>query len=126
MADRFDDIFSVRDILDSQLETSDHIEIGRVADVAVELQKDGTLVLTHIITGPQALAGRVSLRLRALFRLVLRDRFEHRIPMSEIKEFGPTLYLRGKAEQYAVGQSERWIANHILRWIPGSGDAKDR
>ena len=126
MADRFDDIFSVRDILDSQLETSDHLEIGRVADVAVELQKDGTLVLTHIITGPQALAGRVSLRLRALFRLVLQDRFEHRIPMSEIKEFGPTLYLRGKAEQYAVGQSERWIANHILRWIPGSGDAKDR
>lgn len=126
MVDRTDDIFSARDILDSQLETSDHVEIGRVADVAVELQKDGTLVLTHIITGPQALAGRVSLRLKALFRFVLRDHFEHRIPMSEIKEFGPTLYLRGKAEQYAVGQSERWIANHILRWIPGSGNAKDR
>jgi len=124
VVDRTDDIFSVRDILDSQLETSDHIEIGRVADVAVELRKDGTLVMTHVITGPQALAGRVSLRLKALFRLVLRDRFEHHIPMNEIKKFGPTLYLRGKAEQYAAGQSERWIANHILRWIPGSGNAK--
>lgn len=121
MADRFDDVFSVRDILDSQLETSDHIEIGRVADIAVELQNDGSLLLTHVITGPQSLAGRVNLRLKALFRLVLRDRFEHAIPMSEIKEFGPTLYLRGKADQYAVGQSERWIADHILRWIPGSG-----
>lgn len=121
MVDRFDDIFSVRDILDSQLETSDHIEIGRVADIAVEVQNDGTLVLTHVITGPQALAGRVNLRLKALFRLVLHDRFEHRIPMREIEKFGPTLHLRGKAENYAVGQSERWIANHILRWIPGSG-----
>ncbi len=121
MVDRFDAIFSVRDILDSQLETSDHIEIGRVADIAVELQKDGSLLLTHVITGPQALAGRVSLRLKALFRLVLRDRFEHSIPMSEIREFGPTLHLHRKAENYAVGQSERWIARHILRWIPGSG-----
>lgn len=124
MVDRYDEIFSVRDILDSQLETSDHIEIGRVADIAVELQKDGTLVLTHVITGPQALAGRVNLRLKTLFRFVLRDRFEHRISISEIKEFGPTLYLRGKAENYAVGQSERWIVNHILRWIPGNGNEK--
>ena len=121
MANRSDDIFSVRDILDSQLETSDHVEIGRVADIAVELQDDGTLIITHVITGPQALAGRVSLRLKALFRFVLHDHFEHRIPMSEIKEFGPTLYLRGKADQYTVGQSERWLADHILRWLPGSG-----
>lgn len=126
MANRSDDVFSVRDILDSQLETSDHIEIGRVADITVEVYDDGTVVLTHVITGPQALAGRVNLRLKPLFRFVLRDRFEHAIPMSELKEFGPTLYLHGKAKQYAVGQSERWIADHILRWIPGSGNAKDR
>lgn len=124
MADRSDDVFSVRDILDSQLETSDHIEIGRVADIETALQSDGTLILTHVITGPQALAGRVNLRLKALFRLVLRDRFEHRIPMSEIEKFGPTLYLRQRAEHYAVGQSDRWIADHILRWIPGSGHEK--
>ncbi len=126
MANRFDDIFSVRDILDSQLETSDHIEIGRVADIAVELQDDGTPVLTHIITGPQALVGRVNLRLKFFFHLLLKDRFEQRIPLEEIQKFGPTLYLRGKADKYKVGQSERWIANHILRWIPGSGYAKDR
>ena len=124
MADRSDDVFSVRDILDSQLETSDHIEIGRVADIETAVQSDGTIILTHVITGPQALAGRVSLRLKAMFRFVLHDRFEHRIPMSEIEKFGPTLYLRQKAKHYAVGQSERWIADHILRWIPGSGHEK--
>jgi hypothetical protein len=54
-------------------------------------------------------------------QLHLRDRFEHRIPVKEVEDFGPTLHLRGKAAQYPVGQADRWVADHILRWIPGSG-----
>lgn len=115
-----DQLFSIRDIIDSQLETHDKIEIGRVADIEAEWREDGTLVLTNLVTGPQALAGRVATPLRSLFRWLLRDRFEHRIPISEVEEFGPTLALRGRAEDYTVGQSDRWIAQHILRWIPGS------
>jgi hypothetical protein len=52
---------------------------------------------------------------------LLRDRFEHRIPIDDIEDFKPTLHLRRNAADYKVGQSERWIADHILRWIPGSG-----
>ena len=121
MLDPHDEIFSIRDILDSQLLTSDGRRIGRVADIEAEVHADGNLFLTQLVVGPQALAGRVNLHLRALLRFLLRDRFEHRIPISEVKKFGPTLSLRGKAENYAVGESERWIAEHILRWIPGSG-----
>ncbi len=116
-----DDIFSIADILDSQLTTSDKRNIGRVADIEAEWCEDGSLVLTNLITGPQALAGRVVIPLRSLFQSLLRDRFEHRIPLEEVEEFGPTLLLRGKAMDYPVGQSDRWIADHILRWIPGSG-----
>ena|SRR2546425_5377192 len=111
----------MRDIMDSQLETRDKRKIGRVADIEAELRDDGTLVLTYLVTGPQALAGRVASHLRPIARFLLRDRFEHRIPLKEVENFGPTLRLRGKAKDYAVGQSERWIADHILRWIPGSG-----
>ncbi|HZR40955.1 MAG TPA: hypothetical protein VFB12_12595 [Ktedonobacteraceae bacterium] len=118
---RGDQIFSIRDIIDSQLETRDKIEIGRVADIEVELHADGTLALTDLVTGPQALAGRVAGPLRVLFQRLLHDRFERRIPLSEVEEFGPTLRLRGTAEEYSVGQSERWIAHYILRWVPGSG-----
>jgi len=121
MIDPHDEIFSIRDILDSQLLTSDGRRIGRVADISAEEFADGSLRLTQLVVGPQALAGRISLHLRALFHFFLRDRFEHSIPISEVTRFGPTLYLRGKAEDYAVGQSERWIAKHILRWIPGNG-----
>lgn len=121
MPEREDQLFSVRDIIDSQLESSDVIEIGRVADLEVVWREDGSLATTHLLTGPQALAGRVARPLRSLFQRLLRERFEHRIAMEEVEEFGPTLRLRGKALDYPVGQSEHWVAEHILRWIPGSG-----
>ncbi len=121
MIDPQDELFSIRDILDSQLLTKDGKRIGRVADIAAEQYPDGSLRLTHLLLGPQALAGRINRHVQACFQFFLRDRFEHSIPISEVTRFGPTLILQGKAEDYRVGQSERWIAQHILRWIPGNG-----
>ena len=121
MSAREDDIFSIADILDSQLESKDKKNIGRVADIAVEWREDGTLVLTDIVTGPQALAGRIAAPLRSVLQRLLHNRFEQRISLGEIEEFGPTLRLHGNAKKYPVGQSERWLADHILRWLPGSG-----
>jgi hypothetical protein len=120
-SDQQNEHVSIADIIDNQLETHDKYRIGRVADIAAEWCEDGSLVLTDIVSGPQALARRVSSHLHPIFRYVLRDRFEHRIPIEEIEDFQPTLHLRRNAADYQVGQSERWIANHILRWIPGSG-----
>jgi hypothetical protein len=114
-------IFSIRDIIDSQLETSDNVEIGRVADIEAEWGANGKLHITALIIGPQALARRVSTPLEALFRNFLKDRFEYRISIYDVEQYGPTLRLRGKAADYQVGQSEKWITRHILRWIPGSG-----
>lgn len=116
-----DRIFSIRDIIDSQLETHDDVEISRVADIEAELHDDGRLVLTHLVVGPQALARRAASPLHSFFRFLLRDRFEHRIAISDVEYFGPTLRLKDNARDYKVGQSERWIAKHILHWIPGSG-----
>ncbi|GCF10301.1 hypothetical protein [Dictyobacter arantiisoli] len=116
-----DDIFSIADIIDSQLESSDRQNVGRVADIEAEWREDGTLVLCHLVTGPQALSGRIARPLRSLAQRLLHDRFEYSIPLSDVEKFGPTLRLRRKARDYPVGRSERWIAEHILRWIPGSG-----
>jgi hypothetical protein len=110
----------IRDIIDSQLESADHLALGRVADVEMEMREDGRLVLTALLTGPQALAGRVSHVLRHIFAFFLRDRFECSLPLSEVATFGPTLHLHRNADEYPVGRSERWIAHYILRWIPGS------
>ncbi|MGZ3639430.1 MAG: hypothetical protein ACXVCX_16500 [Ktedonobacterales bacterium] len=120
--DRDNDILlAMRDLLDAQLQTADGVRIGRIADIESEWRDDGALELMYILTGPQALAGRVASRLVPLARFIFRDRFERRIPMSEVVETGLTVRLRGDASDYPIGQSERWLANHIVRFIPGSG-----
>ena len=116
-----DNLFSIRDILDSQLETRDKHSIGRVSDIEGEWQEDGVFIITHLVIGPQTLAGRVAEPLRTIVRFFLRDRFDNRIPLSDVEDFGPTLRLRKTAAEYAVGKTDTWIANYILRWIPGSG-----
>jgi hypothetical protein len=121
MPDSEKQLLMMRDIMDSQLETHDKRRIGRVADIEGEWRADGKLVLRNIVTGPEALTGRVFSHLRPLASFLLRGHFEHRIPLSDVETFGPTLRLRKKAEDYLVGQSDQWIADHILRWIPGNG-----
>lgn len=114
-------LLAMRDLLDAQLETADGVRIGRVADIEAEWRDDGALVLTSILTGPQALAGRVARGLVPLARFFFRNRFERRIPMTDVVETGPTVRLRGNATNYPTGQSDRWLAGHIVRFIPGSG-----
>jgi hypothetical protein len=119
--DQGESLYVMRDMMDSQLQTSDNVRIGRVGDVRAEWRDDGEVYLTSLVTGPQALAGRVSEGLRPVARRIFHDRFERAIPLSEVQDFGPTICLSGKAEDYAAGQADRWIARYILRWIPGSG-----
>jgi sporulation protein YlmC with PRC-barrel domain len=115
-----DRLLVMGDIMDMQLETSDGRHVGRVADIEVELRDDGALALTHLVVGPEALSGRVASRLRPLAHLLLRGRFDHHIPVAEIEEVGPTVRLRGTAAEYGLDRSDRWLAEHILRFIPGS------
>lgn len=110
----------MRDIMDALLVSRDGRKIGRVADIEAEWHEGGRLILTSIVTGPQALICRFDPRLRAFARFLFRDRFEHRIPLSEIQKIDSAeVHLRGEANDYEVGQSERWLAEHLFRWIPG-------
>lgn len=111
---------AMRDLMDSLLMTRDGIAIGRVADVEAVWDADGSLRLTRLLCGPQALAGRLHTQFRSLARWLLRDRFERRIPVEDVVAIGPTVRLRGVAKDYSVGASERWLAAHIIRHIPGA------
>jgi hypothetical protein len=91
-----DDIFSIADIIDSQLESSDKQDVGRVADIEAEWREDGTLVLCNLVTGPQALAGRVARPLRSLAQRLLHDHFEHTIPLSDVEKFGRPCTCAGR------------------------------
>src|SRR5438067_6586070 len=112
MASDRDPLRAMGDIMDMQLESSGGRHIGRVADIEAELRDDGTLALTHLVVGPEALSGRVASHLRPLTYRLLRGRFDHRIPVAEIEEVGPTVRLRGTAEEYGLDRSDRWLAEH--------------
>jgi sporulation protein YlmC with PRC-barrel domain len=115
---------AIRDLMDSLLMTHDGVRIGRVADLEAVWDADGSLRLTHLLCGPQALAGRLRPQLRRLARWLLRDHFEQRIPVEEITEIGPTVRLRGVASDYRVGASERWFVEHIIQHIPGAASER--
>jgi sporulation protein YlmC with PRC-barrel domain len=107
-----------RDLLDNLVVGSDGVPVGRVADIKAEWRPDGRLVLAALLFGPQALAGRVSSPLQPLARRLLRDRFEHEIPIDEVREMGVTVVLGRPAAEYGVGQpAERWIGRHVLRYL---------
>jgi hypothetical protein len=116
-----DDLSLMREIVDEQLQTRDGRDVARVADIEGRWQPDGTLVLTDMIVGPQALAARVWGRLEPLARFLLRDSFEHRIPMEEIAAIELDLHLRRDASAYRIGHADAWVVDHILRFIPGNG-----
>ena len=121
MTDSSNGLLLMRDIVDNQLMSHDDVRIGRVASVEADWREDGSLVLEHLVAGPQALLGRFSMRLEPIARFIFRNRFEHQIPLTDIEDVGPTIKLKKNADEYAVGESDRWIARHILRFIPGSG-----
>jgi hypothetical protein len=113
----------MRDVMDAQLESADRRRIGRVGDLEAELSADGRLRVTTILVGPQVLLGRLSHRLGGGSMRFLGDRFLHRVAIDEVEEVGPTVRLRGVAETYSTAQGDKWVADKILRFIPGSGRA---
>jgi hypothetical protein len=111
----------MRDILDGQLESADRRRIGRVGDLEATWEPDGRLRLTAILVGPQVLLGRISYRLRGVATRLLGTRFAHRVDIDQVEEVGPTVRLIGRASDYSVASGDTWIAEHVLRFIPGSG-----
>lgn len=121
MADHKHDLLAMRDIVDGLLLSADEVSLGRVADIEVTIGEDGAAHLRAILVGPEALAGRVSSRLHPIARWICQGRFDHRLSLDEIREYGPTLSLRRNAASYALGHADVWVLRHILRFIPGSG-----
>ncbi|HEX8939779.1 MAG TPA: hypothetical protein VF763_06410 [Candidatus Limnocylindrales bacterium] len=119
LAEARQQVLVMRDLMDLQIESADGIDLGRVDDVEAEILADGQAAVTALLGGPQALAGRISSRLRPLIRRLLRDRFDSRIPIEEVAELGLVVRLRGPAARYGLGASDRWLAEHLWARLPG-------
>lgn len=116
-----DRLLTMRDVIDAQLESLDGRRLARVADVEAEWRADGSLHLIAMAVGPEAQLGALSSRLRGLLHRLLGGRLDHRIGMDQVEEVGPTVRLRQRADDYELNGADRWLIDHLLRFIPGNG-----
>jgi sporulation protein YlmC with PRC-barrel domain len=116
----------VRDVLDKQLLDRDGHHLGKVDGIVLELRDDGPprvaflenglAVLLHRLLGS---AGDVAALVER--RLGIRDGQPVRIPMSKVVEVGIDVRLDLAASETEALAWEKWIGEHVIRRIPGSG-----
>ena len=119
------------ELLDRQLVDSDDALAGKVDDLELTPSEDDSHVLyvTAILSGPGALGPRLPGRLGRAWS-ALFDRLhpaEHpepiRISFGVVQSLGPRIRISMSRHHLGVNSFEHWTREHIIRRIPGSGDA---
>jgi len=118
-------------LLDRQLVDRKRQLAGKVDDLELERGADGELSVTAILAGPGVLARRLGRRTfgrwreRALAVLSEGAPPASRIPLSQVVEIGNHVDLAVDREDLATFATERWVQDHVIGHIPGSGHAPE-
>jgi sporulation protein YlmC with PRC-barrel domain len=117
-------------LLDRQIVDRDGKRCGKVDDVELARADDGTLHVTAVLSGPGALAYRMGrhrlgrwLQHTAgqVFDGALDGRDPVRIPFGRIADIGDHVTVAADRAQLATFAVERWVRDHVVGHIPGSG-----
>jgi sporulation protein YlmC with PRC-barrel domain len=121
-------------LLDRQLVDRRGVLCGKVDDLELEPSEDGrTWYVTAIVTGPGALMVRSGHRrlggwLRHFARTFVSgsEADPGRVPFRAVRTVGDEVVLSIDAEDLATHGGERWVRDHVIRRIPGSGHDPDQ
>ena len=121
----------VHDVLDAQLVDRRERKIGRVDSVVLELANGKPPRVSAILIGGPVRAERIgrwmvalSHAMRALARV--RRPGVSAIPFSAVRGIGDTIQVDVDGDTLEAGHLEEWLADHVIRHIPGAGaDGKD-
>jgi hypothetical protein len=128
MADR---LYLALHLLDRQLVDRKGRLAGKVDDLELEPRPGGDLAVSAILAGPGVLARRFGRRTfghwrqRALAVLSEGAAPASRIPLSEVVAIGNHVDLAVDREDLATFATERWVQDHVIGHIPGSGHAPE-
>jgi sporulation protein YlmC with PRC-barrel domain len=116
----------VHDLLDAQLLDRRKRRVGRVDDLALELRPDRPPRVAAILIGGPVRArriGRFAVWLSRVLRAIGRVRSPgvSRIPFSAVRRIGDTIELDVDGDTLESSHTERWLAEHVVRRIPGAG-----
>jgi sporulation protein YlmC with PRC-barrel domain len=123
----------VHDVLDAQLVDRLQRRIGRVDSLVLALE-DGRppRVATILIGGPERArrVGRWAVALGRMLRAIGRVRGVgvSAIPFDAVRRIGDTIQVDVDGDGLDSGRLEGWLAEHLIRHIPGSGagDGEER
>ncbi|MCA1842327.1 MAG: hypothetical protein LC792_03880 [Actinobacteria bacterium] len=114
-------------LLDRQLVDQEGRMCGNVDDLELTPDEEtGQLYVTAILAGPGVLAsrigtGRIGSWLRwAHQRVMGAEDDPARIPMHRVRDIGAVVKLNASREELGTFDTERWVADHVIRHIPGS------
>jgi len=126
-------VWAALQLLDRQLVSRDGRNAGCCDDIELSESEAGDqLYVTAILSGPGALSYRLNGRrlgrwLRRVHREVAvgDDADPTRIPFNVVIDIGPCIKLGRDAEEVGSASTERWVRDHVIGPIPGSGHAPE-
>ena len=122
-----EDVEIIRDLLDKQLLDSDETKMGRADGIVMVIDGDKQPRVDHLELGFIVLARRIGPRAERWFerfrkRWSVRKSARQIVPWSKVKDVDDQdITLDLKAIDTPAFDWERWLRQHIIDKIPGSG-----
>lgn len=116
-------------LLDRQILDRDGEPVGKVDDVELDIDDDGTPYVAALLVGQQALGERIGGRLGAWIAGTARrlspdyDRGPIRIPYDLVADVDSAVNLSVHREVLPDPALETWLRDHLIDRIPGASDA---
>jgi sporulation protein YlmC with PRC-barrel domain len=117
------------DLLDRQILDRDGEPVGKVDDVELDIDADGTPYVTALLVGQQALGERIGGRLGSWIAGTARrlspehNRGPIRIPYDLVSQINSAVNLSVHRELLPDPPLESWLRDHLIGRIPGASDA---
>jgi len=112
--------------LDRQVIDRDGQFVCKVDDLELEEDESGNVFVSGIVVGPRALGPRVGGRLgRWITAIAERIATEpvRVISFSQVADIGEEIKIGATRAQLDTDPLERWVEQHVISRIPGSGHA---
>ena len=112
------------DLLDRQVVDCDGRPVGKVDDLELSETGTGTIEVTALLLGPQALGRRVGGVIGRTMDGIGARLSGHeepvRVGLEHVREIGVKIELRLPVAELPVGRLEAWLREHFIDAIPGA------
>ena len=120
----------VHDVLDAQLVDRHKRKIGRVDSLVLTLADGRPPRVTAILVGGPVRAARSGRWMQLLSRAMrvlgrVRTQGVSVIPFSQVRRIADTIQVDVDGDELDAGHLEAWLAERVVRHIPGSGSDED-